>query len=391
VSTGTGSLVSVIVPVHDGLPLLEETVASVEAQTHGEVERIAVDDGSSDGSGDWLRARAGWRVLPAGGLGTNRARALGLAEAVGDFVALLDQDDLWHPQHLARCLDALREHPDAPAAIGRRRTFHRRAELALSTVPGPTVRRDPWRWYPFAVIDTPSMAVFRRGSLDVVGGWPADRAVAADLLAWLRLGALGPLAVSASRTVGVRLAEGSRSAVHRRDPLAYLAAIRSSARDAVEALPPGRREAAAGFGEAILGDVARLLEALRDGGAPGGAARSLEAHLRGCPDGLVLVAVRFLGWLATGGGDGPRRVSEAALLGWPADAPRTGREMRRLAATLGGPAMLARARPAAFARTTTWLCAAESAFHRAAGLLGRQGDPLDLDLAASPWTTGGAA
>lgn len=390
-SARPGSLVSVIVPVHDGLPLLEETVASVEAQTHGDVERIAVDDGSSDGSGDWLRERAGWRVLPAGGLGTNRARALGLAEAEGDFVALLDQDDLWHPEHLACCLGSLREWPDAPAAIGRRRTFRRRPELGLSTVPGPTVRRDPWRWYPFAVIDTPSMAVIRRTALDAVGGWPADRAVASDLLAWLRFGALGPLAVSASCTVGVRLAEGSRSAVHRRDPLAYLEAIRASARDAVEALPPDRREAAAGFGDAILGDVARLLEALRDGGDPGGAARSLEAHLDGCPDGLVLVAVRFLGWLATGGVDAPRRVSEAALLRWPDDAPRTGREMRRLAATLGGPGILARTRPAAFARGAAWLCAAESAFLGVAGVLGRQGDPLDLDLAPSPWATGGAA
>lgn len=385
------SLVSVIVPVHDGLPLLGETVSSVEAQSHPSVECIAVDDGSRDGSGEWLRARGGWQVIAGGGLGTNRARARGIEAARGDFVALLDQDDLWHPEHLALCLDALARHPDAPAAVGRRRTFRRTSDLALSPAAGPVVRRDPWNWYPFGVIDTPSMVVFRRGPLDAIGGWPADRSLGADPLAWWRLGLHGALAVTASRTVGVRLAEGSRSAVHRREPLAYLQSLRAAAMDGARELPPGRDDAAASFAAGVMDDLSRLVAAMSDGSDLAPAARSLEARLRGCPDGFVLVAVRFLGWLATGDEDGAARVAEAALLRWPADAPRTGREMRRLAATLGGPASLARTRPAAFARPNAWLCAAESAFHRLAGALGRVGDPLDLDLPPSPWATGGAA
>lgn len=385
------ALVSVIVPVHDGLPLLDETAASVEAQTHRRVERIAVDDGSRDGSGDRLRARGGWQVIASSGLGTNRARQRGIAAATGDFVALLDQDDLWHPEHLARCLDALALHRDAPAAVGRRQTFRHRSELALSTSSGPPVRRDPWRWYPFGVIDTPSMVVFRRGPLDAIGGWPADRPLGADPIAWWRLGLLGALVVTASRTVGVRLSGESRSSTQRRDPLAYLSHLRSGAVEVAGALPPGRREAAASFGAALMDGVAGVLEPLRSYGEVAPAARALEQRLEGCPDGLVLVAVRFLGWLSGGDGPAARRLGEAALLEWPQDAPRTRREMRRLAATLGATAAVVGSRPAALARPDTWRCAAESALFRLAAAIGRVGDPLDLDLGPSPWATGGAA
>lgn len=75
--------------------MLAEAVASVRAQTLQPLEHLVVDDGSfSVGSLD------GATVLPVphGGLGA--ARNAALAAARGEAVALLDDDDLWHPHHL---------------------------------------------------------------------------------------------------------------------------------------------------------------------------------------------------------------------------------------------------------------------------------------------------
>ncbi len=92
------TLVSVIIPTFNRAHLLEQAIQSVIYQTIGNVEIIVVDDGSSDGTGDMVK-RFGDRVCffqqEHGGL--NVARNLGLSKAQGEYIALLDDDDLWLP------------------------------------------------------------------------------------------------------------------------------------------------------------------------------------------------------------------------------------------------------------------------------------------------------
>jgi len=105
-------LVTVVIPTHDRLPLLDEAIDSVLAQTYPRWELVVVDDGSADGTVEHLRARgdARVRVIASPRLGhPGRVRNLGIAAAAGELVAFLDSDDVWLPGKLAAQVTALRE------------------------------------------------------------------------------------------------------------------------------------------------------------------------------------------------------------------------------------------------------------------------------------------
>ncbi len=100
--------VSVIMPCLDAVAFVGEAIDSALAQTHGNVEIIVVDDGSTDGSLDVV-AGYGDRVrherLAHGG--APRARNHGLKLATGDAVVFLDADDVIAPDVIARSLEML--------------------------------------------------------------------------------------------------------------------------------------------------------------------------------------------------------------------------------------------------------------------------------------------
>jgi len=113
-------LVSVIIPSYNAIRFLHDTIASVYAQAHRPLEVIVVDDGSTDGSWELLqRLRASefpdLVVLCHPGRenrGESIARALALGRASGQFIAVLDADDLFRAGKLERQLQALGRHPD---------------------------------------------------------------------------------------------------------------------------------------------------------------------------------------------------------------------------------------------------------------------------------------
>lgn len=109
------TLVSILVPVYNAAAFLEETVLSVLAQSHGEWELLLIDDGSTDATGALLRSLSQIdpriRIFRQANSGTQAARNLGLEHARGEWIALLDHDDIWLPRKLERQLEVAREHP----------------------------------------------------------------------------------------------------------------------------------------------------------------------------------------------------------------------------------------------------------------------------------------
>jgi len=104
--------ISVIIPTFNGERFIAETLRSVLAQSLSPDEVIVVDDGSTDGT---ARLVAGLR-LPVRLVGNSRcgpagARNRGIEEALGEFIAFVDHDDLWHEDKLALQMDAFRENP----------------------------------------------------------------------------------------------------------------------------------------------------------------------------------------------------------------------------------------------------------------------------------------
>jgi glycosyltransferase involved in cell wall biosynthesis len=112
------SRVSAILPVFNGRRFLRDAVRSVLAQSLPPCELIVVDDGSTDDSLAVLEglppAPFPIRVLRQANAGQSAARNLAARHAEGDYLAFLDQDDHWYPQHLEILVEPLA----ADAAVG---------------------------------------------------------------------------------------------------------------------------------------------------------------------------------------------------------------------------------------------------------------------------------
>lgn len=108
---------SAIIPLHNKEPYIERAIRSVLNQTYPHLELIIVDDASSDNGPklaaafDDSRIRILTREYP--GPGGYAARNTGISNAHGEFVAFLDADDWWHPNHLEQMRLLSQEYPEA--------------------------------------------------------------------------------------------------------------------------------------------------------------------------------------------------------------------------------------------------------------------------------------
>ena len=114
---------SVLIPAFNARSFIEEALDSVASQTLKPREIIVVDDGSNDDTGDaverWaLRRRTEVKLIRQENQGVSVARNRGIATAAGDWIALLDADDVWLPAHLAALKRAIDVCPTANVAFG---------------------------------------------------------------------------------------------------------------------------------------------------------------------------------------------------------------------------------------------------------------------------------
>jgi hypothetical protein len=101
---------TVVVPTFNGSAHLSPTLTSLARQRDVTLEVIVVDDGSTDESPAIAEAHsARARVIRQENRGVAAARNRGLAEARANWVAFLDQDDLWHPDRASRLIKLARE------------------------------------------------------------------------------------------------------------------------------------------------------------------------------------------------------------------------------------------------------------------------------------------
>lgn len=124
---GGGCNVSVVIPAYNAAGTLRRAVQSVWAQTCRPMEVVIVDDGSCDDTAAVAWAleseHPGWihvvQHADGGNHGVSAARNLGIAHAVGEYIAFLDADDEWLPDKMREQMEIFRRHP----AVGFVHTF----------------------------------------------------------------------------------------------------------------------------------------------------------------------------------------------------------------------------------------------------------------------------
>ena len=165
-------LISVIVPVFNGLHYLPEAVASILAQDYPKLEIIVVDDGViGDVEAVVAALPVPVRLLPKRNGGAADARNTGIRAATGDLIAFLDVDDLWPAGALAMSLAWLNDHPDSDVAIGQSQL------LCRSEPEGPFLFvGSPAETYRYSI----GAALFRRRAFDRNGVFDSQLRLAED-------------------------------------------------------------------------------------------------------------------------------------------------------------------------------------------------------------------
>jgi len=206
-------MVSVIIPTYNHSDFVLKTLASVFAQTFTDYEVIVVNDGSPDGTTRILRplAEAGRiKYIEQPNAGQAAARNRGLAEAEGEFVAFLDDDDLWPPDSLAQRITAARSAGHPVMVYGFNQFV---GDLSADRFPGPDAPtgrvqeaflRQNWMW-------SPGQSLMRTEVVRELGGFDTKFWGADDWDLFIRLSGRGEVAFLNECTLLYRKHAGNAS------------------------------------------------------------------------------------------------------------------------------------------------------------------------------------
>jgi|GEM_PF-812569 len=209
-------MVSVLLPVHNGMPFLPETVESLLRQSLHEFELIALDDGSTDEGTHYLRSLQDERLryvrLERAGLVAALNEGLRLAQA--EAIARIDADDLAAPTRLEEQYRYLQTYSDC-VLLG---SAYEEIDIKGNPIPGtrPVLTTDTALRFLLcfqAGLCHPSV-MFRRTPVRELGGYRSEFDVSEDYDLFSRLAGRGRLASLPNRLLRKRIHPGAVSVVH---------------------------------------------------------------------------------------------------------------------------------------------------------------------------------
>ncbi|MEM8493788.1 MAG: glycosyltransferase family A protein [Planctomycetota bacterium] len=169
-----GPTVSVIIPTYRHAAYVIKTIESVLGQTFQNFELILVNDGSPDDTAEVVRpiveSDPRIRYVEQRNGGQASARNHGLHLARGEFLAYLDDDDLWPADKLAWQVPLLKSNPGAGFVYGTHELFHPNGRI----VPDPIVPRSGQFYDEMLehwLIRSPGQTLMRASAVREVGGW----------------------------------------------------------------------------------------------------------------------------------------------------------------------------------------------------------------------------
>ncbi|MGB6352710.1 MAG: glycosyltransferase family 2 protein [Steroidobacteraceae bacterium] len=189
--------VSVVLPTHNRVALLERAVESVLSQSAADLELIVVNDASQDGTGAYLaalekrdgRVRAVHTRAALGGAG---ARNEGLRLCRGEWTAFLDDDDQWLPTKLQHQLELLRANPSAVAcSCGYVRCLPSGSSKRVHVLSNATLQQ----LLEGSALGSASLCICSTRILAEIGGFDSMLKSAQDMDLWIRLRQRGEIVV----------------------------------------------------------------------------------------------------------------------------------------------------------------------------------------------------
>lgn len=202
-----------VIPTYRHAHHIEKTLESVFAQTFQDFEVIVVNDGSPDDTAAVLRpwVDAGRiRYHEQKNRGQSAARNEGLRQVRGEYLAFLDDDDLWPADKLAWQVAILRANPDAVAAYGYAALTGKGEDFRFPHTAGPSGKIRTHLLNGNFIV-SPGQVLMRTKNLAELGGLDESIKGADDWDLWLRLAACGNFIYEDRCALNYRYHEGNAS------------------------------------------------------------------------------------------------------------------------------------------------------------------------------------
>jgi len=184
--------VSVVIPTHNYGRFLGEAIQSVLDQTFKDFELIVIDDGSTDNTKEMVDSFKDPRIryMYQEKCGQSAAYNAGIQASSGEYIALMDSDDILLREALEKCVNILDSHPEA--AFSYSQAYHmdingRVQSLFIPPCKYSCIREGKDEIRELVFSNHISAPAIRRSCLDEVGVFNPAFAVSEDLDLWIRL------------------------------------------------------------------------------------------------------------------------------------------------------------------------------------------------------------
>ncbi|MCK5096853.1 MAG: glycosyltransferase [Desulfobacteraceae bacterium] len=180
-------IVSVVIPTYNRKDIISRAIESVRNQTYKNYEIIIVDDGSTDGTVDYIKNHYNNKIhcISQENQGASSARNKGISEAKGKYIAFLDSDDEWVDSKLTTQVAFLEENPEIALLCGR--TYR---SDNIKKVNSPLAQKITGNLftilYSHSFVSTPTVIV-KKDVLDQVGAFDLNYKSAEDFDLWLKI------------------------------------------------------------------------------------------------------------------------------------------------------------------------------------------------------------
>jgi len=213
---------SVIIPTYNRLELLKRAVDSVLNQTFQEFEIIIVDDCSSDGTWEWLKSIDNPKInfiKNTNNKGISYNRNIAVKKSKFNYIALLDDDDVWLENHLNIIFKNIKMYPEATLYCNSYIiNYGDKKEYAIHD--NPFLFKSITKFSGFKcfknkhMLCAPSASVFEKNKFNELGGFDEDLTYTEDIDLLIRIGLKCQIVHNREVTIEYSQSEGNHASLH---------------------------------------------------------------------------------------------------------------------------------------------------------------------------------